>query len=294
MHNRRRALFLIGCSFAAAMFLLAQSTARAQSTEKFYYWVTPARAAAKTESFVIAVDSSKAAAIEAIFASGGHPSFSGHIAAGTVNYNRDYYSPDHHTWNWYVSAVDDVFDLDHTGFAACVCPDLVANPSDIAANPNDWINRNGDRYTPEYYQITGKIDPTKSDAVANVSNRGFTGSGEKTLIAGFIVTGGQPRSLVVRALGPSLAAGGVQQFATNPKLDVFNASGQRVAANTDWKTDTRSTQLSQSYPSLAPSNDKEAALLLTLMPGSYTLQGSNEDGSDGVMLLEAYDADSGS
>jgi hypothetical protein len=128
--------------------------------------------------------------------------------------------------------------------------------------------------------------------MANVSNRGLTGAGEKRLITGFIITGGEPRNLVVRAMGPSLSAAGVQQVAANPRLELYSPSGQRIATNADWKSDHRASQLSGSYPSLAPSNDKEAAMLLTLLPGAYTLQGVNEDGTEGIMLLEAYDVDS--
>ena len=66
----------------------------------------------------------------------------------------------------------------------------------------------------------------------------------------------------------------------------------KLATNADWKTDFRSGFLAQNYPSLAPTNDKEAALLLTLFPGTYTVQGINEDGTEGIMLIEAYDVDS--
>jgi hypothetical protein len=124
-----------------------------------------------------------------------------------------------------------------------------------------------------------------------VSNRGLTGAGEKTLIAGFIVNGGEPRNIVVRGLGPSLSASGIQQVAGNPRIVVFQGS-TAIAGNGDWKKDLRADELNQKYPALAPSNDNEAAMLLTLLPGTYTLQGINENGTEGIMLLEAYDVDS--
>lgn len=96
----------------------------------------------------------------------------------------------------------------------------------------------------------------------------------------------------MRALGPSLAATGVQQYATNRRIDIFDASGNRLTPNDDWKTDARANELAQNYPALAPSNDKEAARLATLLPGNYTVQGTNVDGTDGVILLEVYDVDS--
>jgi hypothetical protein len=143
----------------------------------------------------------------------------------------------------------------------------------------------------ENYFIGAQIDPSKTDAMANVSNRGVAGAGERKLITGLIVTGGTPRNIVVRALGPSLTGAGVQQAAANPKIEVYHGSN-RIASNADWKSDPRANSFAQNYPSLIPSNDKEAALWLTLLPGTYTLQGSNEDGTEGIILLEAYDVDS--
>ena len=127
--------------------------------------------------------------------------------------------------------------------------------------------------------------------MANVSNRGVTGAGERTLITGLIIKGGEPRNVIVRALGPSLSSSGIQQVAGNPRL-VVHREGKPMADNSAWREDARADELVQKYPTLAPSNDKEAAQLLTLLPGSYTLHGINEDGTEGVVLLEAYDVDS--
>lgn len=267
----------------------------AQSSQTFYYWVAPGLTipTMPEQSFVIAVDAATSAQIETILSNGGRPGFSGHVAAGTVAYNKDYFAPDHHTWNWYIALVDRIFDFNTTTFGIREGSEYISNPSDIAADPSSWISHNeaGDRYTPIYYEIHHQIDPTQRDSVANVSNRGLTGAGEKTLITGFIIKGGEPRNIVVRALGPSLSASGIQQVAGNPRLVVSQGS-QGIAGNLDWKKDLRANELSGKYPSLAPTNDKEAALLLTLLPGSYTLQGINEDGTEGIMLLEAYDVDS--
>lgn len=122
----------------------------------------------------------------------------------------------------------------------------------------------------------------------------MAGTGERALIAGFIINGGEPRNVVIRALGPSLAAAGVQQYATNPRIDIFDADGNRLHPNDDWKTDPRASQLANEYPALAPTNDKEAARLATLLPGSYTVQGTNVDATEGVILLEVYDVDANS
>ena len=288
---RRRILAL--ALFLSSGLTLLPANASAQSTEKFYYWVGPGltRYPPPDQSFVIEVNASQAAQIEAILSDKGWPGFGGTIAAGSVDYNRDYNAPGQPVWNWHVASVNGIFDFRATLFPACECPYLIAKPSDIAANPDAWIQQNGDHYTPIRYSIQRRVDPSNRDAMANVSNRGVTGTGERRLITGFIVTGGTPRNIVVRALGPSLSAVGIQQPASNPKLEVYQGS-TRIASNADWKNDSRAQFFAQDFPSLVPSNEKEAALWLTLLPGSYTIQAINEDGSDGIVVVEAYDVDS--
>ena len=285
--------FLVATSLLAVL-LAVPAPATAQSNGTFYYWVAPGSLygppTSPPQSFVIEVDSAQAAEIEAIFTEGGRPGVGGRIAAGRVDYNKDYYSPDHRVWNWHYIE-EGIFDFNKTLFPACECPFLIANPSDIAANPQEWIRQNGNVYTPIRYQIIRRIDPSQRTSVANVSNRGLTGAGERILITGLIIKGGEPRNVVVRALGPSLSASGIQQVAGNPRL-VVHREGTSIASNSDWKQDSRAEELIQKYPTLTPANEKEAALLLTLLPGAYTLQGFNEDGTEGIVLLEAYDVDS--
>ncbi len=212
-------VLVIGTMFCGLLSVATRS-ATAQTAEKFYYLVGPGiiRYPAPDESFAIEVNATQAAEIEAIFKTAGPPGFSGTIAAGSIDYNRNYYAPGQPVWNWHVVSVNQIFDFAKTLFPACECPDLIAKPSEIAANPDEWIKQNGTRYTPIRYSIHRRIDPASRDAVANVSNRGITGQGERKLITGLIITGGTPRNIVVRALGPSLVSAGVRQPAGNPKL----------------------------------------------------------------------------
>jgi hypothetical protein len=241
------------------------------------------------DGFVVEVDANMKAQIEAARSGGGPIHFRAHIAAGSVPYDKNYYSPTHAVWNWHVVSVDalGIFysDLDFYD------PAKDSSASGIARDPAAWIRDNGDEIHLREYTIEQQIDPTLKDAMANVSNRGMTGAGEKTLITGFIITGGEPRNVLIRALGPSLSALGIQQPVANPKIDVYQGS-HKVASNLDWKKDYRASDITQNYPSLAPSNDKEPAVLRTLLPGTYTIQVSSEDGVDGVAVVEAYDVDS--
>src|SRR5687767_1967788 len=193
-------------SIILSALLMLPSLATGQTAGTSYYWVasrgtTPTGA---RQSFVVAVDATKAAQIEAIFADGGLPGLGGTIVAGTVDYNKDYFSPEHRVWNWHYADDFGVFDFNKTLFPACMCPFLIANPSDIAVNPEEWIRENRG-YTPIGYDIVGRIDPSQRTSMANVSNRGVTGAGERTLITGLIIKGGEPRNVIVRALGPSLS-----------------------------------------------------------------------------------------
>lgn len=264
--------------------------AQAATPTTFYFWLTPFPYVQHTpqESFVIAVDAASAAQIHHILNNGHQPGFAGHIASGSVDYNKNYYAPGHPVWDWRVASIAEIFDFSDAFFPACECPYLIANPSDIAANPDAWITRNGYGYTPIHYYIAGEIDPSQSSNVANVSSRGFTGQGERTPITGFIINGGEPHNVIVRGIGPSLAPSGVEQPATNPRIDVYQGS-THLFQNTDWRRDSSASVIINSYPSLAPSNDKEAALYLTLLPGAYTVLTSNEDAGDGVVLTEVYD-----
>ena len=280
----------LACLVFLGIFLADPQTVRAQSEGKFYYWMGSGHF--QGQSFVVEVNAAIKAQIDELMDRGHEVGVRGRIAEGSVPYNKSYYEAGQPVWNWHFASVDGLrdfteFPIDTTEWN----PNRDSSVGDIAADPAGWIRSYGDAYYPRRYFVLRQVDPSKKDAMANVSNRGTTGAGEKTLITGLIITGGEPRNVVVRALGPSLGSYGVQQVAANPRIDVY-AGSTRIATNADWKTDRRANSLAQSYSSLAPSNDKEAALLLTLRPGSYTLQGINEDGTEGVMLLEAYDVDS--
>lgn len=122
--------------------------------------------------------------------------------------------------------------------------------------------------------------------LANISCRLRIGTGENQAIAGFIITGNQPKDVLVRAIGPSLAQSGVGGFLANPALEIHDQTGAIIALNNDWRT-SQSAEIEAS--GLAPTNDAEAAVRLTLPPGSYTAIMHDETGGSGVGLVEAYD-----
>jgi hypothetical protein len=124
--------------------------------------------------------------------------------------------------------------------------------------------------------------------MANISTRGLVGTGQGQLIGGFIITGG-PKLVMIRAMGPSLAAVGVSPALANPSLTLF-AGGNQLAANDDWKTNTNVADIIAS--GLAPSDDLEAVLLIRLEPGAYTTVVSGAGGATGIGLVEVYEVGS--
>ena len=128
------------------------------------------------------------------------------------------------------------------------------------------------------------------ESLLNVSTRLNTQSGDQTLIAGFIVTGNTPKNILIRGLGPSLPVNDPLPLTT---LTLYDETGNLIAANTFWANSDPTPIL---LTGLAPQDDAEAALYVTLFPGSYTATLLGPGGFPGVGLVEVYDisADSGS
>ncbi|HJU10995.1 MAG TPA: aryl-sulfate sulfotransferase [Candidatus Binataceae bacterium] len=129
--------------------------------------------------------------------------------------------------------------------------------------------------------------PTVGPQMVNLSTRGLVGTDETALIGGFIVTGSDSHTLVLRALGPSLASSGLTQTVADPSLTLHNASGATIATNDDWQSDPGASQIEAD--GLAPGDPAESATMQTLAPGAYTFVVTGKDITPGVGLVEAYD-----
>ncbi len=126
-----------------------------------------------------------------------------------------------------------------------------------------------------------------TEKLRNISARGFVGSGNNTLIGGFIVGGSAlaNNAMLIRALGPSLPAG-VDNPLPNPRLELHDSSGALIAANDDWQS-TQEQQITAS--GLAPADARESAIYATLAAGNYTaVVRSAQDGTSGTALIEVY------
>jgi hypothetical protein len=122
---------------------------------------------------------------------------------------------------------------------------------------------------------------------ANISTRLDVGTGNNVMIAGFIVSGTQSKTVIVRVLGPTLGSFGVTNVLNDPMVELHDSSGAIVATNDDWQSGSQVSQISGS--GYAPNNSKEAALIAALPAGSYTAVVRGYNDSVGVALVEVYE-----
>ena len=130
--------------------------------------------------------------------------------------------------------------------------------------------------------------PASGSQLLNISTRMQVQAGDNVLIGGFIVTGAEPKEVVLRAIGPSLAAFGIPNPLADPVLELHGGDGSLITMNDNWK-DTQQSEIEAS--GFQPSNDLEAAIISTLDPGNYTAIVSGKNGGTGVGLVEGYDLD---
>ncbi len=128
--------------------------------------------------------------------------------------------------------------------------------------------------------------PTGNGRLAQISTRGRVGLDDAVMIGGFIIPGPGVKKLIVRAIGPSLGAFGVSGALLDPVLELRNSAGALVLSNDDWR-DAQAQEISDT--GLAPSDDKEAAIVAELNPGSYTAVIHGAAAGTGVALVEVYD-----
>ncbi len=132
--------------------------------------------------------------------------------------------------------------------------------------------------------------------MVNISTRGKVNEGDNgALIAGFIVSApnnepGTAQEVIVRALGPSLKAAGISNAMADPTLDIYRGS-VKVFSNDNWKTQSGAGVGSRSdieATGLQPKDDKEAALRISLDPGSYSAVVRGKNNTTGISSVEIY------
>lgn len=129
-------------------------------------------------------------------------------------------------------------------------------------------------------------DVTPADSrVGNISTRADIAYPSDVMVGGFIIGGSESTSVIVRALGPSLAAFGIAAPLPNPALEIYDENGDQVAGNDDWRT-TQAQEIQDT--GLAPASNLESAIVSTLAPGSYTAVVHDAAQGTGIGLVEVY------
>lgn len=135
----------------------------------------------------------------------------------------------------------------------------------------------------------------KDHAIVNISTLARVTSGEDSLISGFVISGASNRRVLIRAIGPTLSAFGVGDALAQPVLTV-QQSGRPIASNSAWAGPTASATEATLDAfdragafRLVDETSRDAALVLSLAPGAYTVQVKSGDATPGATLLEVYD-----
>jgi len=148
-------------------------------------------------------------------------------------------------------------------------------------------------FTVVAYPVTGTgvglveaydLDQFEQTRFANISTRGFVGTGDNVMIGGFILGGGNGTGvLLLRAIGPSLST--VPNPLGDPTLELHDSQGTTLAANNNWRDSQEADIRGTSIP---PSNDLESAILVTLSSGAYTAVVRGNGDATGIGLVEVY------
>jgi hypothetical protein len=136
------------------------------------------------------------------------------------------------------------------------------------------------------------LDLAATSRLINVSARINVSTGEGTLIAGMTITGNSPKTVLVRGVGPTLTQFGVTGVLADPQIAVFSGTTV-IATNDNWETGTVLGQIATTSAqvgafALVPGS-RDAALVVALQPGSYTVQITGVGNTTGVALVEIYD-----
>ena len=137
----------------------------------------------------------------------------------------------------------------------------------------------------EVYDLNQEVD----SKLANLSTRAFVGAESDIVIAGFLLRESNLEDrIIIRGIGPSLAAAGAPAPLADPTLQLRDGNGALLITNNDWADDP--VQASEiTAAGLAPANDLESAISATLPPGLYTALLAGVNFGTGIGVVEIYD-----
>lgn len=125
-----------------------------------------------------------------------------------------------------------------------------------------------------------------SATLANISTRARVDTGDNAMIGGFIITGTEPKTVIVRGIGPSLGMAGAL---ADPIIEVYSGDGVLRGTNDNWNDAATRQEIIDS--GLAPTSNLESALWGVINPGAYTVVVRGKNNGTGIGLFEVYDLD---
>lgn len=189
----------------------------------------------------------------------------------------------------------------HPGFMTAGSGGVLDATTDFGGTTSEFSA--GDFTAPDYNVARVTVSmvnnpPTASKLVA-ISTRAFAGAGDNTQIAGISVSPGDDKRVLIRGIGPGLAEFGVEGVLEDPTISVFDANGMLIASNDDWETQeggaSALTELTEAIVSTSAfglaTGSADAALVVTLSPGTYTAHIVPKAEATGVALIETYEVE---
>ena len=137
--------------------------------------------------------------------------------------------------------------------------------------------------------------PAVTSYLGNISTRSFVQTVNNVMIGGFIVRGTQPKTVIVRAIGPELTPFGVPDVLADPALELHDVTGALIASNDNWQTTVIGGIITTNQVSAiqnsghAATQPSESAIIATLQPGNYTAIVRGVNNTTGNALVEVYD-----
>ena len=200
------------------------------------------------------------------------------LSRGGVKYWISIVNPPAQVWTWEASS-------DHN----------------VSGSQRSFANPISGPWEPYDVDLAFQLEST-GGGLANISTRGSVGTADNLLIAGFIVTGAEPRRVLLRAIGPSLNINGnpMPGRLDDPTLELHDGSGAMIASNNDWRVTQIGGIISEDQSAeiqatgAAPTEDRESAIIATLSANSaFTAIIRGVGGTSGKAVAEVYDLDNG-
>jgi len=163
---------------------------------------------------------------------------------------------------------------------------IITIPSDPSAASYTAVVKGANNTTGIGLVEVYDLDSGPGSTVLNIATRGPVNVDPNALIGGFFLGGTESKRVLVRAIGPSLAAFGVPGALLDPILELHDANGALLESNDDWGSSPNQAEIQAS--GLAPTNSKESAVLRILPAGPSTAIVRGVNNTTGVGSVEVY------